>query len=156
METKKEQNNNDISGLTSFNAEHRNSLLLSWKIRKGLDNGVELIRIKKYTDWFYDNHIKHHFEDEENYIFPILGNNHKLVKKSLSRHRRLKRLFKDNKNLNRSLNQIEEELEQHVRFEEREVFKAIRNNATPEQLSAIKERQHMKDFIENEEDVFWE
>lgn len=147
-------NREDI--LQPFSKEHHYSFLLSWKIRKGLDNGIALERIKNYTDWFYDNYIKSHLEDEEKYIFPILGKDHKLIKKSMSRHRRLKRLFKDQSNLNRTLNQIEEELDQHLRFEERELFKVIQKKATPEELKKIKESKQVKKFVENEEDIFWD
>ena len=142
--------------LDSFNVEHRFALVLGWKIRKGFDKGIPVKRIKKYTDWIFKNHILFLLNEEEQYIFPILGNKHKLVKKALSNHRRLKRLFNEMENIERALYQIEEELEQHIRFEERELFPLIQELATPEELKKIEELQQSINFVENTEDVFWE
>lgn len=142
--------------LDSFSEEHRYALQLGWKIRKGLDKGIPTKRIKKYTDWIFINYLQSLLEDEEQYIFPILGNKHKLVKKALSNHRRLKRLFNEKVNIERALYQIEEELEQHIRFEERELFPLIQERANVEELKKIEELHQSIHFEENTEDVFWE
>lgn len=147
------ENNNTLD---SFNEEHRYGRLLGWKIRKGLENGVSVIRIKKYTDWIFKNYIEPLLDNEEQYIFPILGENHKYVKKALTNHRRLRRLFKEKNNVERALYQIEEELDQHIRFEERELFVLIQEKATPEQLKRIEESYESIDFVENTDDIFWE
>lgn len=140
----------------SFNEEHRYGLLLGWKIRKGLDKGVSVKRIKKYSDWIFKNYIEPLLDVEERFIFPILGEKHKHVKKALSNHRRLRRLFNEKENVERALYQIEEELEQHIRFEGRELFVLIQEKATPEELKRIEESYKSNGFEENTEDVFWE
>ncbi|PKR81101.1 cation-binding protein [Brumimicrobium salinarum] len=144
------------SALIPFSREHHHSLLLGWKIRKGIANGVEIKRIKKYTDWFYKNHVKKHFEDEEKYIFPILGEEHELIKKALAEHRRLTRLFEETDEIEKSLHHIEEELERHIRFEERELFMAIQEVATSDELKKIESLHDELKFEENTKDVFWE
>lgn len=135
--------------------DHHHNLLLCWKIRKGFSQGVEPERIKRYSDWFFENYILPHFKIEEAYLFPVLGKNHTMVKKALAEHRRLKRLFRNEKNIVRSLNFIEEELERHVRFEERELFNEIQNAATPGQLAVIEEKHTDGKFRENVSDEFW-
>lgn len=155
MSTKKKPLKRDIA-LIPFSREHHHSLLLSWKIRKGIANGTPVDRIKKYTDWFFKNHVKPHFEDEEKYIFPILGDEHELIKKALSEHRRLIRLFTEENDLEKTLNHIEEELERHIRFEERELFMLIQEKATPNELKKIEELHDELNFVENSEDIFWE
>ena len=144
------------ASLQPFSREHHHSLLLGWKIRKGLNNGIPLERIKKYNDWFFKTMIKPHFEGEEKYMFPILGMEHELVKKALAEHRRLKRLFNAKKDLEKALNYIEEELERHIRFEERELFVLIQEKATPEELEKIDAFHKEIKFEENTKDVFWE
>jgi len=141
--------------LQPISREHHQSLLLCWKIRTGFSKGVEAVRIKKYTDWFFENHIQPHFDVEEKYIFPILGNEHELVKKALSDHRRLKRLFENEEEIEKSLSLIEEELESHIRFEERVLFNEIQEIATEEQLKLISEKHTEEKFQENTEDEFW-
>ncbi|HLV42743.1 MAG TPA: hemerythrin domain-containing protein [Brumimicrobium sp.] len=142
--------------LIPFSREHHHSLLLGWKIRKGIANGTSVERIKKYTDWFFEHHVQPHFEDEEKYIFPILGEEHELIKKALSEHRRLTRLFTEETDIEKSLHHIEEELERHIRFEERELFMIIQEKATPEELKKIDELHDELTFEENTADVFWE
>ena len=142
--------------LIPFSREHHHSLLLGWKIRKGLANGTPVERIKKYNDWFFEHHVKPHFEDEEKYIFPILGEEHELIKKALSEHRRLTRLFTEETDIEKALHHIEEELERHIRFEERELFMIIQEHATPEELKKIDELHEELTFEENTEDLFWE
>lgn len=141
--------------LKPLSREHHHSLLLCWKIKTGISKGVKFERMKKYTDWFFDEHIQSHFQEEEKYIFPVLGNDHPMVKKALSQHRRLERLFKDNKDPERSLSLIEEELEKHVRFEERKLFNAIQEVATREELQKIEDSHNAQDFEENVDDEFW-
>ncbi|MCO5269461.1 MAG: hemerythrin domain-containing protein [Brumimicrobium sp.] len=142
--------------LKPFSREHHHSLLLGWKIRRGFGNGIPVERIKKYTDWFFVNFIEPHFRGEEKYMFPILGEDHELIKKAMSEHRRLTRLFNDTKDIEKSLHHIEEELERHVRFEERELFMIIQKHATEEQLAKIDEFHKELMFEENTEDEFWE
>lgn len=135
--------------------DHHFSLLLCWKIRKGFSKDIAPKRIKKYADWFFQNHILPHFGIEEEYLFPVLGNEHVMVKKALSDHRRLSRLFRDEKEIEKSLSLIEEELENHVRYEERELFNEIEKKARQEQLEVITEKHADSKFRENTEDQFW-
>ena len=141
--------------LKPISREHHHGLLLYWKIRTGLKKQVEPERIKKYVNWFFQEHLVPHFEIEEKYIFPILGNENELVKKALSEHRRLTRLCNSDTDILKNLNAIEEELESHIRFEERILFNEIQAVATEAQLEFIKESHDESDFVDNITDVFW-
>lgn len=141
--------------LKPISREHHHGLLLCWKIRTGLKKQVVPERIKKYVDWFYKHHLVPHFEIEEKYIFPILGNEHEMVKKALSEHRRLKRLCKSTTDVLKNLNLIEEALESHIRFEERILFNEIQLIATEAQLKLIKESHTETNFEDNSTDSFW-
>lgn len=136
--------------------EHHHTLLLCWKIRKGFSKDVSPERMKGYSDWFFENHVLPHFKIEETYLFPILGNDDEMVRRALAEHRRLERLFREKKELVKALNHIEEELEKHVRFEERELFMKIQEVATPEQLALVEEHHGPEEkFQDNTEDEFW-
>ena len=136
--------------------EHHQGLLLSWKIRTGISKGVSTERIKKYLDWYFPAHLAPHFQAEENYIFPILGNDHDLVKKAISQHRRLERLFNSTTEVKNSVSLIEEELENHIRFEERILFNEIQMIATEEQMIRVSDLHPDTEFEENNTDLFWE
>ncbi len=135
--------------------DHHQGLLLCWKIRKGISKNVAPERMKNYTDWFFKTHLIPHFELEESLLFPILGNDHELIKKALAEHRRLKRLFEAEINLIENLSLIEEELEQHIRFEERILFQEIQNLGTAAELDLVAQNHTNEKFLENTEDEFW-
>ncbi|WOK09401.1 MAG: hemerythrin domain-containing protein [Imperialibacter sp.] len=140
--------------LQPLSRDHHHTLLLCWKIRKGFAKDIAPERIKKYADWFFENHILPHFVAEESYIFPILGSENELVKKALMEHRRLTRLFNEDE-AERSLSLIEEELEKHIRFEERVLFNEIQQKASSEQLALISSLHEEHSFVDLKDDEFW-
>lgn len=142
--------------LKPLSRDHHHGLLLCWKIRQGIKLNVEPERVKKYLDWFWISYLKPHFEIEEEYVFPILGKDNVLVKQALSEHRRLKRLFENKDDLSKTISLIEEELEKHIRFEERVLFNEIEKVTSSEQLLQIEMDSSDKSFYENLSDPFWE
>ena len=113
------------------------------------------MRIKKYVDWFYDLYVLPHFKAEETLIFPILGKDNELIKKALADHRRLTRLFVSKKDIRKTLSLLEEELDRHIRFEERILFQKIQDIATSKELQLIHESHLESKFDESFEDEFW-
>ena len=140
--------------LKQFSRDHHFGLLLCWKIREGFRRNVEPERMKKYTDWFFESYLKPHFESEEKLMFPILPDDNKQKKRAIAEHRKLERLFNDHEDINRALSLIEEELDQHIRFEERVLFAEIQKAATEEQLQKIEEL-HQDPVLDDWEDEFW-
>lgn len=137
--------------------DHHLGLLLCWKIRKGFSKKVSPERIKAYADWFFETHLKKHFEIEEKFVFTILGIKSELIKQALKEHRLLEKLFleKDKSKIENSLTEISGELEKHIRFEERILFNDIQSLASAEDLENIREHHTDEKFCENTEDEFW-
>ena len=79
-----------------------------------------------------------------------------LVERALKEHRRIKRLFNDTKDPERSLHRLEEELDAHIRFEERILFNEIQKVATETQLQKIEEIHSDLDKTPDYHDPFWE
>jgi hemerythrin superfamily protein len=146
---------NRCDQLKPLSREHHHGLLLCWKIKTGFSKGVSPHRIKSYADWFYKQYLVPHFEAEEKYVFPILGNDNELIKKAIEQHRLLSGLLSDSTNIENSLKQIQTELDKHIRFEERTLFNEIQNAATPEQLKLLEQNLSEEKFTENLSDVFW-
>uniref|UniRef100_UPI004047CA4D hemerythrin domain-containing protein n=1 Tax=Mariniflexile sp. TaxID=1979402 RepID=UPI004047CA4D len=141
--------------LQPLSRDHHHGLLLSWKIRAGISKSIEAHRIKNYADWFFENHLIPHFEMEEKHVFTILGSNNELVKKALADHRRLIRLFKKDEVDTLVLSKIEEELDKHIRFEERILFPEIQKSATDEELNYMEKIHDDTAFEDNLVDEFW-
>lgn len=153
MEANKSRTRNHF--LVKLSREHHNALLLSWKIRTGFHRNIDPQRIKTYVDWYYHKYIIPHFAYEEKYMFSILDSDHEFIKKANAEHRRLQRLFEDDSDPERSLSLLEEELERHIRFEERILFPEIQKSATQQQLNAAREAYLEIPFVENTSDEFW-
>jgi hemerythrin-like domain-containing protein len=141
--------------LQPLSREHHHGLLLCWKIKTGISKGIEISRIKKYADWFYQNHILPHFDEEENHVFPLLGGEHHMVKKALTQHASLRELFTAQSDIQLNLQRICEELDKHIRFEERELFPKIQEDISEEALRTLNEVHNETAFYENTEDMFW-
>ncbi|PHR13145.1 MAG: cation-binding protein [Aequorivita sp.] len=142
--------------LQPLSRQHHFGLLFSWKLRKGFSKNIDPERLQKYASWFFEKEIKPHFEAEEKYVFTVLKEDNKLIHRALKEHRRIENLFKENENPEKSLSQLEEELDAHIRFEERILFNEIQKVATASQLEKISEI-HSENLSRPEyPDPFWE
>lgn len=141
--------------LQPISREHHHGLLLAWKIREGFKNEIEPIRMKKYVNWFWNHHLQSHFEFEEKYIFPILGENNSMVIQAMKEHHQLKQLIHENDDIVTKLSQLETLIVSHIRFEERILFNKIQGIASDEQLKYIQENHDAIAVEEEWKDEFW-
>jgi hemerythrin superfamily protein len=141
--------------LQPWSREHHQGLLLSWKIKKGFALNVDPQRIKDYCDWFWKTHLLPHFETEENYLFPILGEENHLVEQALDEHGQLRVMFEQKEADTDTLSQIESLLNDHIRFEERVLFNAIQEVATLEELQLLEDVHNEGVSCEVWTDEFW-
>ena len=135
--------------------EHKAALQMCQIIREGIRSEISFQRIKKYADWYYKNQLAPHLKKERAYVFPILGEESELIKKTLAKQRRLKRLFNEEREIEKSLNRIEEELEGLIRLNEKKIFKEIALRATEDQLIEIKKAYQNAPETKVWNDVFW-
>lgn len=141
--------------LQPYSRDHHNARLLCWKIRKGLSLGIDPERIHKYVCWFYVRELLPHFELEEQYLFPVAGNNSRDVIRAIREHKKLKRMVYTEKDVLKCISLFEELLDQHIRFEERVLFNLIQQKATIEELDFL---YHQHNKVPNQEvwpDEFW-
>lgn len=141
--------------LQPWSREHHQGLLLSWKIKKGFALNVEPQRIKDYCDWFWKTHLHPHFVTEENFLFPILGDENYLVEQALDEHGQLRAMFEQKEADTDTLSQIENLLNDHIRFEERVLFNAIQEVASKAELKLLKEVHQEGVSCEVWTDEFW-
>jgi iron-sulfur cluster repair protein YtfE (RIC family) len=147
--------------IQSFSKDHHFGLLLVWKIRQGLDKAVNAERISNYVLFFFREDYEKHFREEEQLLFSKLPLDDSLRKKAEADHQSIYNLIaaiKENKNDLSLLTQLANELEKHIRFEERELFNHLQNNITADELETIKKHSpnSCKPIAEKWEDAFWE
>ena len=144
--------------LKQLSRDHHHALLLCWKIRKGLKQGAQASRIRSYVELFYREHLVQHFIEEENSLFPLLGEDDANIKRAIKEHRRLERLVLEEPDDLKAVSLFEEELEAHVRFEERTLFNVLQEKV-PEQklLDALTQKKKPSSrLLEDWSDKFWE
>lgn len=141
--------------LVSLHKDQQQSFELCWAIREGIRRKIDSKRIKNYADWYYINELLPYFEIEYDYIFPILGMEHEFVKKALTLHRRLKKYFTKNMEIEKALSCIEEDLEILIRLEKKYIFPSIINKMPSNQIT-ISEKVFSRELNRKEwSDVFW-
>src|SRR5690606_11344144 len=112
--------------------------------------------------YFHNDHLLPHFKAEEECVFVLVDEKNEKRKKAESQHRRLGRLAQklvdEPEKLKITLGQIEEELDIHIRFEERDFFPYIQEQQDEEglELLRIKLEEIHEEVPEVWEDKFWE
>src|SRR6478735_4188570 len=131
--------------LAPLSREHHDGLLFAWKIKQGLANGTSIETLCNYTLWFWSNHIKTHFKDEEKVLVKFLPASNPLVRQMFKEHAQIRDLIisLDKEPDSSSLQLLGEFINNHIRFEERELFAYAEKTLTQEHLDEIyKELPH--------------
>lgn len=140
--------------------EHHDGLLLCWKIRFGIKNKLDAARIADYVGHFWDTHLKEHFLDEEKYLFTLLPADNAKRMQAIREHNKLGiQINNVRKNQTYSaLSKFADELEAHIRFEERDLFNVIEQSADSAQLNIAGAQiaQRIHSTKQTWSDNFWE
>jgi len=157
MEKKPIKRNEHIVKLSK---DHHFTLLFCWKIRNGLKVDVEPVRITKYVQYFWQHHMQPHFREEETILFSPVQD--AIVQKALDEHLNILHQIEA---LNAAVNTTSDQLttladtvDNHVRYEEREVFPHLEKVLTDEQLETIEKQiaaQHSPLLKDDFADEFW-
>lgn len=146
--------------IVQLSKEHHFSLLFCWKIRGGLKKEVEISRIINYINYFWKEHLLPHFK-EEDVLFSTVDD--AFVKRAYDEHHeinetvRLLNLSSPEKAPSLAL-KIADLVDNHVRFEERELFPHLEKAIDEPKLIEIgKEIKQMQPEIAQDTfaDEFW-
>ena len=137
--------------------DHHFGLLCCWKIRQGLKKEVELSRIQKYVDYFWNQHLNEHFKEEEEILFPYLKD--EFSTRGVKEHQDLEVLFNEiSENLSiQNFEAFANLLDDHIRYEERQWFPHLEQNLNKNQLLEIGKAlaEIHSDEKDNFNDEFW-
>lgn len=140
--------------LAPLSREHHEGLLLVWKILQGLKYNVDPVRIQKYILWYWESHIKPHFYQEEKILQPYFPPENELLKRMIAEHEQIREfVLRFDKGSDRNtLKNFAALINDHIRFEERQLFTYLEQILSKDQLDVI--------FTELEEhplcDELWE
>lgn len=146
--------------IVPLSRDHHDGLLFCWKIRQGLTKGVSPDRIRRYVGYFWTHHMKEHFREEEDILFPTFQ--HPLCDQAIEEHRHIARLVHliigKNSNIPEDCRRLADLVDVHIRFEERQLFHLFEEMLPKERLSAIgAELNRLHDHVAREDyhDPFW-
>ena len=147
--------------ILKLSKEHHFSLLFCWKLRQGLKMEIEAGRMMKYVKYFATNFLLPHFAEEEVILFTSLDD--KWVKKAIEQHKQINVLLsklsqKTNSNPNEQLEKLANLVDDHVRYEERELFPHLERTLSNEQLEAVGKQlndHHALPLKDEYKDEFW-
>jgi len=147
--------------IVSFSKDHHFGLLLVWKIRQGLANAVDTERISKYVLYFFREDLEKHFREEEQLLFCKLPAEDPLRQRAEADHQFIYKLVMDIANRKDDvvlLKELANELEKHIRFEERELFNHLQQSIPAADLAIIATRfsNSGTSVDDHWEDVFWD
>src|SRR5262245_17573787 len=106
--------------IVPLSRDHHNGLLFSWKIRKGISKNIDKERIRKYVQYFWEDHLQKHFEEEESLLFNKIQ--HELCDKAYADHAQIRSLIEEIITGDVPLEKyasLADILDEHIRFEER-------------------------------------
>jgi hemerythrin-like domain-containing protein len=143
-----------------FSRDHHSGLLFCWKIKEGIKRGVDLLRIKKYINFFWEHHLKIHFQEEEALLFNRLTD--ELTSQAKIEHLMLNKMI-TGINYSKSANSqdylsLAELMTKHIRFEERVLFphlEAKLPTATLISVEAYLNQLHLTPLKDEYPDEFW-
>lgn len=147
--------------LLPLSRDHHHGLLLSWKVSQGLKNGTPVSEIAGYVRYFWQASLEKHFREEETIVFRKMPVVHEGCLRAIKEHNRIRKLIEKIGNPAKSsrelLETLCEEMNNHIRFEERELFPAIEVSLSNAELDAVGkalEKAHAH-FPDNWENPFW-
>jgi len=146
--------------IVKLSRDHHFTLLFCWKIRSGLKFEIEPTRIIKYVYYFWQIHMQPHFSEEETILFSPVNDGK--VQKALDEHiqiaEQVKALHANGTSAANQLLILADTVDNHVRYEERELFPHLEKILSDEQLESIGKQlaaHHDATLQDDFADEFW-
>ena len=146
--------------LQPLSREHHEGLLFVWKLRQGLNNFTPLNVLKDFTNYYWRNHIKPHFYQEEKILLPFFNPTDPLALRMKEEHDYIRELIIaiGNEPVRQDIIHLCNLLDSHIRFEEREFFAYLELQLSEQELKDVHLLLDEKPVNDMEEwkEAFWE
>jgi len=125
--------------LEALSSEHKDGLLFASRIREGLKRNVSLEILKDYAFWYWRTHIRPHFRHEEDVLLPNFPPGNKLAQRMRNEHDMIRELVicLDEEPDQRTLTLFADLIQDHIVFEENEMYTWLEKELTKAQLEKI-------------------
>ena len=143
--------------LAPLSREHEDGMLFISRIREGIGK-YSIERLRRYTGWYWKNHIRPHFFHEEKILLPYMPADHPWAKKLKEDHAYIRDLVLslDQDAHTQAFKSLCDLIDTHIRFEEEQLFTYLEQNLTEEELDEIYTELEKKPVDAEEwSDTFW-
>lgn len=153
--------------LQPLSRQHHQGLMVSLLLSKGLKKQSATKPMRDFILQFWQDDLLKHFEAEEQALAPIANayaTLEPLISRMLLEHQQILLIINRINNEARAeqldtIKEFADKLEQHIRFEERELFEQIQQTLSAADLEKLQEAFHSlveKDFCDRYPNKFWE
>jgi hemerythrin-like domain-containing protein len=143
--------------LVPLSKDHHEGLLVVWKIRQGCRLEIAEKRIANFILYAFDNHLEPHFTEEEEWVFIKLPDDDELLIKAIEQHTDLRKMVaelrSDTEPTTAQFEGFGNLLEEHIRFEERELFGHLEAEVTDDVMASIGARLEV--IHQNHHSLYW-
>ena len=129
--------------LVELSSEHHDGLVIALRIKKALNNSIELQILVNYVNHLSDT-LNNHFKQEEENLIQVKNISDKgevLLERMVDEHKQFNELINKinlkGNSLNDDLSNFSDLLNDHIRFEERDLFPYVEQVLNDEQLEVI-------------------
>lgn len=154
------------TGLQPLSRQHHQGLLVALLLEKGIKKNASIKDMRDFILQFWEDELRVHFEKEDVLFLPLAYTYPQLIEgltRLKTEHQELRMLIQKLNNEVRSeqiesINNFSNKLEQHIRFEERQLFNLIQETLPEDELTAFNnELQSIseKDFCTRYPVKFW-
>jgi hemerythrin-like domain-containing protein len=147
-------------GIVELSRDHHFGLLFCWKLRQGTKKGISTARMRPYVQYFWDNHLRKHFGEEETLLFSLLRDD--LVEQAMLEHKHIKQLVEAVTHATAvssdELNTLANTVDDHIRFEERKLFPHMEQQLAEKELAELGLRMQQLHAVPEKDDYadeFW-
>ena len=125
--------------LRPLSREHEHGLEFVNRLRAGIEQHISCERLRNYVLWYWSEHIKPHFFQEEKILLPMMKRDEQMFKRIKDEHDYIRELILeiDTEPEKRAFVILADLVEDHILFEENLVFPHLQKNSDPVLIQEI-------------------
>ena len=150
--------------LVTLSWEHHDGLVVAFRLQQGLKKNLAIEDLTRYILFTWEEVLQRHFWQEEQVIQPRLTDKRDgraALDRMMNDHDRFRKLIaalKEDPSESEQVTAFIDMLNNHIRFEERELFPLLEKRCRPEELSKIGDflRKHHLSACADYPHKFWQ
>ena len=127
--------------LQPLSRQHHNGLFFCLLLEKGVKKQADKILMRDFCQYFWEKDLQHHFELEEKHLttFSSYEELREGISRMMEEHAFIRKFFTNPGILNEYsiFDQLQQSVDKHIRFEERELFPLIQQIINQQEMQML-------------------